>query len=353
MSCTVNVGDRLKDGRTVSIFKYNGKPITYDPSYYVVVIIDQEGKTICTTDGFALSDSTGCDAWESLPYCSDMYVEYQKSGITHDNPGTGESGNTSGILDKITSLISTLNDVFSGGLFSALKDAATALQTLPNTLASIISEITGSQNDILQQLSETAKEETAYLDAINTTIGTTLVNTVKDQTAQLVQSQDKIASAIEDSGKQVSEAIKTAQQMQIQAAKEEGDKTRKVMTETSDQITDAIRNAGSSVTGAVGLLNVSIPAAILAGNTELSGAIATLSAAVESAAGIVKLTQAGQWATVLKWVAIIGSALAIPAIADFDKLKGLFSEALIWLAEQQLDVSEKMYLKIRQKGLQV
>lgn len=349
-NCIVNQNQLLPDGRRIGMFYASGGVARYDPTKTLAVILAQDGTVICTSDSRYLAQQI-CSDWNTVDTCTSNYIQpsYPNSGNSGSSSGDS-SGGLQGFLDSITKLIATLNNVFSGGLTDALITAAKGLQDLPTTLGSIISEISGSNTDILNQLAESSTSQLALLSALNESVKGDLVTALNDQTYQIKAGDERIAQAFQDTGKQIGDDYKTATLILIDSNVEQNTLLRTTIKESVSELKDAETAAGNKIALAIAALGVAHGVMLAEFETYLTGVIATMNGSLAAITGSINAETTGINLNILKVIAVVGAALAIPQLVDFDAMKGLFAGIMTWIAEQQIDVSRMMYEKIKQKG---
>lgn len=349
----IHTNDTLIDGRTVIVKQdYGSTPQNYDPTTIVYVWTGPDGSAVCSSDSAALCRTYGgwtCNLRNCAAGPNGNYTPVAYSDGGRDRPSSNSSG-LQGILDTIQSLISTLNDVFSGGLFGALKDAATALQTLPNVLGSIISEITGSQNDILQQLKQQGEASIVYLEAIHKDISVSLVNAIGNESAVISDAINNLGGRINEATGHIADSINGASNVISAAIQSQGKLIAEHFDTASDVIKSEIAASANKVSAAIGIPLAAFTLSFDTASTLMETSLASIAAGIGSLVTEIGSAQTVLGANIIKIIAIITAAIAIPTLTDFDRVKDFLSGALVWLAEQQMDVSRKVYEKIKNKG---
>jgi len=300
---------------------------------------------------YGTTDPTGI--WNAYPQWGYLVQTDQYGNVTGLPPttGSGDNGETTaalnGLVDNIKALIKTINDVLSGGLTTELESVLLMLQRLPTQLAQQSDDLKTAVDAQTAALIADLDTQRIWAQAIMANMDTDIANAIKDMTGQITNAIDTSNAQFKLALQTIDNDIQTVVKTQILIAQDEGNKTRAILQSLDTDISKAITASGDKVAESIRYLSTTVEQQSAQGSLLISGAIASITAALVSTTALVAKAGGGIALTVVKWVAILGAAVAIPTMVDFDKVKDIAAQVMEWLIMQQYDLSKRLYTKIK------
>ncbi len=362
MGVTVKGGDTLNDGRKILLYDHNaqqelGHPTNYCEDRYVLGFLDNYGNCMGFTDVSAVCDTY--DDWT----CT--VAEYRNgphgywtpvkcdvgSTPSNDNSGGGSVGGLQGLIDRIGSFVQAVQDLLSGGITTAIRDAFTALSALPKALEDNQTSLINAIDQNTLYFNRKLNDDLQFMQAVDNDIRVTLTNAIKDDTAQTITALSNLGNSLTTVQKSIDKDIELVVKQETNAIVEEGKHIESGIGEAANTLTKAGHTDANKISASIALVGTGLGGIIGVASTAIETALAGIVTELGGIATEVATTQGFLSTNIIKIIAIVGAALAIPALADFDKVKGFMSGALEWIIRQQLDVSRKIYDDIAREGM--
>lgn len=353
MSLTIKAGDPLKDGRVVMLITppLPGQPDagSYNVDKYVALWVNEQWQSICTSDASALCNTF--DDWTcSLPEC--IYGPSGMWTVTHNPPppktpvptNTGDNlSGLAGLIQSIKDFVNAIALILSGQLINDIDSAAQALTSLSTTLSGLLSTLTNETDVIATGLRVALDQQNTYLQALDSDIKNGLVTAVNNNAATIERAINGLSTALTDEQKSISSDIQSAVQVVGQSIVQEGKSIEDSINASTKTLKTAITDAGNTVSLAIATPLVGLDTLLTDATTTTNLALSGINTELSTLASEIGSAETMIGTNIIKILAIVTAALAVPAIAEFDKVKGFFAHALEWLITQQMDVSRRVY----------